>query len=133
MPGLATLCGRQRGSKRVDWLQFVGAGANLGALGVVLMLLSTGRLVARSWAKDLVEQANRNAADARASAIAADTRADLLQNAMVEQTAAIRAMESALRSVNMGWPMTDRAQSGTWHPQEFTGQRQIRPDGGTPT
>jgi hypothetical protein len=108
----------------VDWLQFVGVGANLGALGVVLMLLASGKLVAGSWAKALVEQANRNAADARAAAIAADTRADLLQTAMVEQTAAIRAMESALRSVTMGWPQTDRAQSGTWHPQP-----QARTDG----
>ena len=103
----------------MEWLQVVGFGANLGAIGVVLMLLATGRLVARSWADALVTQANLTAEQARKAAEAADTRADLVQSAMIEQTAALRAIETVVRSAGMnqsgGWP-PDRAQSSTWSP-----------------
>lgn len=72
-------------------------GVNLGALGVVLSLLAMGRLVARSWADALVTQANKSADLAWQAAKAADTRADLLQQTMVEQTAALRAVETLVR------------------------------------
>lgn len=102
----------------MEWLQFVGFGANLGAIGIVLMLLATGKLVARSWALDLVELARDAAERAQRSAEAADARADLVQAAMIEQTAAIRAMETALRSVGMAWP-SDTAQSSTWSTRQL--------------
>lgn len=82
----------------MDWLPVVNFGANLGAVGGVLWLLAGGKLVARSWAMDLVSQANRAADRAEKAAEAADTRADLLQTSIVEQTAALRAVESLVRS-----------------------------------
>ena len=86
----------------MDFLQLINLGVNFGALGVVLMLIATGKLVAESWAKALVEQANRAADRAEAAAAAADTRADLVQSAMVEQTAAIRAVETLVRAQDAG-------------------------------
>jgi hypothetical protein len=102
----------------VEWLQLINLGGNFGALAAVLALLATGKLVARSWAMDLVEQARDAAERAQRSAEAADARADLVQTAMVEQTAAIRAMETALLSVGMGWPH-GQAQSSTWRPRQL--------------
>lgn len=83
---------------RVDWLPIVNFGANLGAVGAVLALLATGKLVARSWADALVKQANLAAEVAWRAAEAADRRADLLQAAIVEQTAAMRAVETLVRA-----------------------------------
>ena len=82
----------------MDWLQLINFGANLGAVGAVLTLLATGRLVARSWADALVKQANIAAEVAWRAAEAADRRADLVQSAMVEQTAALRAVETLVRA-----------------------------------
>jgi len=98
----------------VDPLALVSFGANLGAVGAVLILLAGGRLVARSWAKDLVDQANKNAETAWKAAEAADKRADLVQQTMVEQTAALRAVESLVRSLSA--PAIDRRQA-TWEPR----------------
>lgn len=102
----------------MEWLPFVSFGANLGAVGTVLALLATGRLVARSWADALVRQANLNAETAWRAAEAADKRADLLQAAIVEQTAAMRAVETLVRSQSMGpggltWPPTRALPSST--------------------
>jgi hypothetical protein len=83
---------------RVDALQVINFGANLASVGAVLWLLATGKLVARSWAMDLVAQANKAADRAEKAAEAADTRADLLQASIVEQTAALRAVETLVRS-----------------------------------
>lgn len=99
-----------------DWLSLANFGANLGAVGTVLWLLASGRLVARSWADAVVTQANRNATDARTAAEAADKRADLLQAAIVEQTAAMRAVETLVRSqaagaTHGGQPLTNGATS----------------------
>jgi hypothetical protein len=92
------------------WLQ---VGVNLGGIMTVLGLLAGGRLVARSWADALVRQANLNAETAWRAAEAADKRADLLQSAIVEQTAAMRAVETLVRSQGMG-PF--QGQSNTWQP-----------------
>lgn len=81
----------------MDLLPVFQLGVNLGALGTVLTLLAMGRLVARSWADALVAQANLSAEAAWKAAAAADTRADLLQQAIVEQTAAMRAVETLVR------------------------------------
>jgi succinate dehydrogenase/fumarate reductase flavoprotein subunit len=86
------------------WLQAAQLGANLGGIMAVLALLAGGRLVARSWADAVVTQANHNAHEARKAAEAADTRADLLHAALVEQTAAIRAMEALVRSSGLSRP-----------------------------
>jgi hypothetical protein len=83
----------------VGWLQF---GVNLGGIIGVLGLLAGGKLVARSWADALVRQANLNA----------DRRADLAQAAVVEQTAALRAVETLVRSQGMA----GLGQSSTWQP-----------------
>jgi hypothetical protein len=100
----------------VDALSWINLGANLGAVGGVLWLLASGRLVARSWADAVVQQANHNATDARTAAEAADRRADLLQAAIVEQTAALRAVEALVRSQATGatpggQPLTNGATS----------------------
>jgi hypothetical protein len=79
-------------------LQVLSFGANLGAIASVLLLLATGKLVARSWADALVRQANLAAEVAWKAAEAADRRADLMQAAMVEQTAAMRAVETLVRA-----------------------------------
>jgi maltose-binding protein MalE len=95
---------------RVDLLPLVNFGANLAGVGGVLWLLASGKLVARSWAIDLVSQANRAADRAEKAAEAADTRADLLQASIVEQTAALRAVETFVRLQSMpgggqvSWP-----------------------------
>lgn len=94
----------------MDLLQVINFGANLAGVGGVLWLLATGKLVARSWAMDLVAQANRAADRAEKAAQAADTRADLLQASIVEQTAALRAVETFVRLQSMpgggqaSWP-----------------------------
>jgi succinate dehydrogenase/fumarate reductase flavoprotein subunit len=98
------------GSDVGGWLQL---GVNLGGIAGVLALLAGGRLVARSWADALVRQANLNAETAWKAAEAADRRADLLQNTMVEMTAAVRAVETLVRSQGMG---PYREQSSTWQP-----------------
>lgn len=98
------------GVEPTGWLQI---GVNLGGIAGVLALLAGGRLVARSWADALVRQANLNAETAWRAAEAADRRADLLQNQMVEQTAALRAVETLVRSQGMG-PF--QGQSSTWQP-----------------
>lgn len=99
----------------MDPLQLVGFGANLGAVGVVLTLLATGKLVARSWADGIVAAANRAADRAERAAEAADKRADLLQAAIVEQTAALRAVETLVRmgaplGRRTGWPDTSASE-----------------------
>lgn len=93
----------------MDPLQLIATGGNLGAVGTVLWLLATGKLVARSWAMDLVAQANRAADRAEKAAEAADARADILHRSIVEQTAALRAVEDLVRSQapprgGLGWP-----------------------------
>jgi hypothetical protein len=93
----------------VGWLQF---GVNLGGIIGVLGLLAGGKLVARSWADALVRQANLNAETAWKAAEAADRRADLAQAAVVEQTAALRAVETLVRSQGMA----GLGQSSTWQP-----------------
>lgn len=85
-------------------LQILSFGANLGAVGAVLLLLASGKLVARSWADALVRQANIAAERADRAAEAADKRADLLQAAIVEQTAAMRAVETLVRASHTATP-----------------------------
>lgn len=93
----------------VGWLQL---GVNLGGIMAVLGLLASGKLVARSWADALVKQANLSADSAWRAAEAADRRADLAQSAVVEQTAALRAVETLVRSQGMA----GLGQSSTWQP-----------------
>lgn len=102
----------------MDWLPIANFGINAGALSAVLLLLANGRLVARSWADALVKQANSNAETALRMAFEADRRADLFQTAMVEQTAALRAVETLVRSQGMGYPMSPPGPRG---PSSSTG------------
>jgi len=74
--------------------------AQLGAVGVVFMfvlLLATGRLVPRSVAKTMIDQANTEAARWRAAAEADAERADLVARQNGELVAAMRSVEALVR------------------------------------
>jgi hypothetical protein len=83
----------------VDLLPYLQVGANLGAVGTVLLLLANGMLVARSWVTMVVDQANRAAAQAQQAAEASDRRADQVVQLMTEQTAALRTVEALVRAL----------------------------------
>lgn len=83
------------------WVQF-------GAVGVValfVLAILTGRIVARSSVRDLLDQADkrvelaeRNAERQTAIAEASDKRADLLASQLGEMVAALRAVEALVRA-----------------------------------
>lgn len=75
-------------------------GINLGAVGAVLTLLASGRLVARSWADAVVKQANMAAQAADLRAERAEARADEAVRLMTEQTAALRAVQALVQQQN---------------------------------
>lgn len=84
---------------------FDSAWAQLGAVGIVavfVLALLTGRLVPRSTAKLMVDQANENATRWRAAAEASDERADLAVRQTGELLQAVRAVEALLRRVPAG-------------------------------
>jgi len=81
---------------------FDSAWAQLGAVGVVILfvlLLATGRLVPRSVAKALVDQANTTTARWQAAAEASDERADLFARQNGELLAAMRTVETLVRAL----------------------------------
>jgi hypothetical protein len=80
---------------------FDSAWAQWGAWGIVaifVMLVAVGRLVPRSSARTLVDQANRSADLAWQAATAADKRADLFGTQLGEMLAAMRAVEMLVRN-----------------------------------
>jgi hypothetical protein len=77
------------------------AWAQLGAVGllaVFVLALLTGRLVARSSARDFVKLAADNAARWEAAAEASNRRADEQQRLQGEMLAALRAVEDLVRA-----------------------------------
>jgi hypothetical protein len=90
---------------------FGTAWAQLGAVGLVgifVLLMATGRLVPRTTAKALVDQANANAARWQAAAEASDERADLVAKQNGELMSALRTVETLVRALNPG-PRRDTA------------------------
>lgn len=80
---------------------FDAAWAQLGATGIValfVLAILTGRLVPRSTAKALVDQANATAARWQAAAEASDKRADMFGEQLGEVVAAMRAVETLVRT-----------------------------------
>lgn len=81
---------------------FDSAWAQLGAVGVVflfVLLMATGRLVPRSTARALVDQANANASRWQAAAEASDERADLVTRQNGELMSALRTVETLVRAL----------------------------------
>lgn len=79
---------------------FDSAWAQLGAVGIVfvfVLAILTGRLVARSTAKALVDQANRTAERWQQAAEASDRRADETVRLFGELVAVMRTVESLVR------------------------------------
>jgi hypothetical protein len=79
---------------------FASPWAQLGAVavvGVFVVAILTGRLVARSTAKALVDQANINAARWQQAAEASDRRADETVRLLGELVSAMRSVESLVR------------------------------------
>lgn len=77
--------------------------SQLGAVGVVIifvLLMATGRLMPRSSAKLLVDQANANAARWQAAAEASDERADLVTKQNGELMSALRTVETLVRALS---------------------------------
>lgn len=84
---------------------FGTAWAQLGAVGIVavfVLLLATGRLMPRSTAKTIVQQANENAARWQAAAAASDERADLVTKQNAELLQALRTVETLVRAWGPG-------------------------------
>lgn len=84
---------------------FGAAWAQLGAVGLVgifVLMLATGRLVPRSTAKALAEQANNNAARWQAAAAASDERADLVTKQNAELLQVLRTVETLVRAWGPG-------------------------------
>jgi hypothetical protein len=81
---------------------FSSALAQWGAWGIVaifVLLLATGRLVPRTTAKALVDQANANASRWQAAAEAADERADLVAKQNGELVSVMRSVEGLVRAL----------------------------------
>lgn len=81
---------------------FDTAWAQLGAVGVVflfVLLLAMGKLVPRTIAKSLVDQANDNADRWQAAARASDERADLFARQNTELLQAMRTVEALVRAL----------------------------------
>jgi hypothetical protein len=73
-----------------------GPWAQLGAVGLLavgMVLLAVGRIVPRRAVRDLVERADRNAAQWQAAALAATARADEQAHQLGEVLAALRTVE----------------------------------------
>ncbi len=79
---------------------FGSAWAQLGAVGLlalVVLMVVTGRLVPRSMAKSLIDQANVNAERWQAAATASDQRADETVRLMGEILTVMRSVETLVR------------------------------------
>jgi len=90
---------------------FGSAWAQLGAvglLGVFVLMLATGRLMPRSTAKALVDQANAGRDFYRSAAAASDERADLIARQNGELLQAMRTVETLVRAWGPG-PRRDEA------------------------
>jgi hypothetical protein len=87
---------------------FDSAWSQLGAVGLVgvfIIAILAGRLVARSWVRTLLDQADlraqaaeRNADRWQAAAEASDKRADLFGEQLGEVVSAMRAVEALVRA-----------------------------------
>ncbi len=80
---------------------FGSAWAQLGAvglLGVFVLMLATGRLMPRSTARALVDQANTTAGRWQSAAEASDERADLFARQNAELLQAMRTLETLVRA-----------------------------------